>query len=136
MERRVTVPAALAVVLFAPAYIWYCAARPEELPEPRGSVLKEVFPDADYRAAEPGSSVARVYAAFGKTPPNGAAHRRCVLFRYDPLLFEGALAVLTNDNVIERRWVTKSKEIPAECAGVPHESVDLAGWYAAAVRTR
>ena len=130
------VPVALAVVLLAIGYIWYTAARPEELPEPRGSVVKEVFPETDYRAAELGSPVARVYAAFGKTPPSGVGHRRCVFFRYDPLMFEGALAVLTNDDVIERRWVTKSKETPAECASVPQENVDLTGWYAAAVHAR
>jgi hypothetical protein len=136
VHRRVRVLAALAVALVAAGYAWYAVARPEDLPEPRGDVLKEVFPDADFRAAAPGSAVARVYAAFGRTPPKGASGHRCVFFRYDPLLFDGALALLTNEKKIEKSWITKSRETPPECAGVHQESVDLTGWYAAAVRTR
>lgn len=115
----------------------YVFMKPAELPEPHGDDHREVFPDLDFRAAAPGSTIDRIYGTFGKRPSEsgeGAEARRCVYFIYDPDLFEGALVVLANGRLVEKRWVVKGSTKPEECSALPEESVDLRGWYAAAAR--
>jgi len=115
----------------------YVYIQPAELPEPRLDVHEEVFPELDFRAAAPGSSLERIFGAFGKKHPElggGAAGRRCIYFMYDPDLFEGALVVLADAALVKERWVIKGSAKPAECSDLPEEKVDLRGWYAAAVR--
>jgi hypothetical protein len=115
-------------------YVW---TRPAELPEPQGAIHQEVFPDLDFRAASPGSSIDRIYGAFGKKNADvgaGAAGSRCIYFVYDPDLFDGALVVLANGKLVEQRWVVKGLAKPEECSGLPQERVELRGWYAATTR--
>jgi hypothetical protein len=115
----------------------YSFTRPAELPELREGAHREVFPDLDFGAAVPGSSIDRIYGAFGKQSADAAtsaAGRRCIYFVYDPDLFEGALAILANAKLVEKRWVVKGSAKPEECSGLPEERVELRGWYAAAAR--
>jgi hypothetical protein len=116
----------------------YVLMRPVDLPEPQREDRREVFPDLDLRAAAPGSAIDRIYGAFGKksseSKPRWAAAKRCIYFTYDPDLFEGALVVLANAAVVEKSWVVKGSTKPEECSALPEETVDLRGWYAAAVR--
>ena len=118
-------------------FVVYVLMRPVELPELQREDRREVFPDLDVRAATPGSSIERIYGAFGKKSSESgkmAAARRCIYFTYDPDLFEGALVVLANAAVVEKSWVAKGSTKPEECSALPEERVDLRGWYAAAVR--
>jgi hypothetical protein len=113
----------------------YAVMHAEEVPEPHLGVQREVFPDLDYRAAAPGSSLSRVYGTFGKrleSSSDGRA-RRCIYFSYDPALFDGALVILANGTVVENRWIAKGSVKPEQCSGLPAQMVDLRGWYAAAV---
>jgi hypothetical protein len=126
---------ALAVAFMGAGYAWSVVA-PLDLPEPYGTVVKCVFPDMHFKAAMPGTAVSEVYGRFGLTPPQGAPARRCVFFQYDSLLFDGALVVLTKQERIDRRWLMKESAEPSECGDVPHETVDLKGWFAAAVHAR
>jgi len=111
--------------------------KPVELPEPAHPEFREVFPDVDLQAAAPGTPLNRAYASFGK---QGAAERpstlerRCIFFQYDPEFFAGALVILGNQGRVERSWVVTGVASPTECSGLPHEKIDLTGWYAAAVR--
>lgn len=115
----------------------YTLMRADGLPETRRDVHRDVFPDLDYRAAAPGTSIDRIYGAFGKQLPDmatGGPARQCIYFMYDPDLFEGALVVLASSRVVEKRWVAKGATKPDECSGLPEARVDLRGWYAAGVR--
>jgi hypothetical protein len=107
-----------------------------ELPQPHRPSTEEVFPDLDYRAAGVGTSVDRIYGTFGKKPPlqGSAPAKRCVYFAYDPDLYQGALVVLVNDHTVQDRWLVTQAVRPAQCSGLPEETVDLHGWYAAALR--
>jgi hypothetical protein len=107
----------------------------EPIPEPRRGAYREVFPDLDLRTAQPGSPVNRVYEGFGRrSPESSSSGRRCIFFTYDPDLFKGALVVLANGKLVDSRWVVRGTGEPTECSGLPHLTVDLRGWYAAAVR--
>jgi hypothetical protein len=124
-----------AIVVAGGTAWWYVTAG--TLPEPHKPRYECVFPELDYGAATPGSSVGRVYASFGKQPPQGGTHgetARCVVFGYDPDLFDGALVVLTHGSTIANRWIMKGSTLPSECLTVPKERVSLAEWHAAAVR--
>jgi hypothetical protein len=86
----------------------YVLREPSESPEPQSSVHEDVFPDLDLRAASRGSSVDRIYGTFGKEAPAVEnRRRRCIYFRYDRDLFEGALVVLTDANLVEKSWVNE-----------------------------
>jgi hypothetical protein len=135
-RRSTTVFAVAAVIAVGGAGAWYVLGRPLELPDPQEQPIRDVFPDSDLRAAKPGSEVRRVYASFGRKPSDGSsdAGERCVAFRYDPELHDGALVVLARDGVIRERWLVARMSIPPECAGLHVEEVDLSGWYAASVQ--
>jgi hypothetical protein len=114
---------------------FFSVRKPVPLPEPHRTVHKDVFPELDFGTAIVGSPVERIYASFGKAVPDPStpkARSRCVFFRYDPDLYEGALVVLTDGSVVRQRWLVEGATKPAECVSLPEEAVDLRGWYAAA----
>jgi hypothetical protein len=128
---------AATLVIAAAGVAVYSFTRPVELPEPGVRVHREVFPELDFDAAAPGSSVARIFRAFGKQGAGTTASssgRRCIYFVYDPELFEGALVVLAHAELVEKRWVVNASVKPEECAGLSEERIALSGWYAAATQ--
>jgi hypothetical protein len=114
----------------------YLSLRSESLPDPAQPIHREVFPELDFRGARVGSSLERIYGSFGRKGPAHASDvptRRCVYFKYDPELYDGALVVLVDGALVQQRWLLERDTKPPECSGLPEEAVDLRGWYAAAV---
>ena len=93
----------------------------------------EVFPESDFRAAAPGTSVERVYRSFGREPSRAisASNDYCVRFQYDPELFTGSLVILARGKLISDRWLVESEPMPEACSRLLVDNVDLTGWWAA-----
>jgi hypothetical protein len=129
LASGIAAAAAVVAVLSAPDEVQW--------PELHTNCVTDIWPQLDLEQITVGGYEFEAYEAFGmrNTRPlllDSLEPRRCIGFIYDEnLIWDTPLAitVLVADGRVHDRWLGKVPFSAPECKGLPHEAIDLTGYF-------